>query len=130
MKKIIFMFIMLGWVMNSSAQTKATKSPEQKATKIVNKLSKELSLSPEQQSKIYSIALDKATKMAAIKAQNSTNQKAVHAQTKSIKDSYNAEINAVLTPGQVTAWNQIKAQQKENHQQNKQNKAGFNNDGL
>ena len=90
----------------------AAKSPEQKATKRSEILTQKLGLSPEQKQSVYNLILDKTTKVEAIKAKYTSNKKGMGKELKPLRDNFDAQMKAILTPDQASKWAQLKAEQK------------------
>lgn len=93
------------------AQKKAL-SPEERAEKAKQKLSKELSLSSEQAEKVKSIILARNTEIQNLRAQNITDKKAFHSQAKTIREKARAELKATLTEEQYKKFEAKKAEMK------------------
>lgn len=130
MKKLILSAVATVFAISSFAQdgTKTQKTPEEVATKRADKLKTELTLSDEQRTKVYTIILDNTTKVRAVKARYPNDKKAAKAEIKPLRETCDASIKSVLTPEQVTKWEQLKKEKKEQHKEKKkQKKAGTEN---
>jgi len=100
MKKILTLSILLVSSIISFAQkdsTKAKRTPEERAQQMTQALSKRLSLSEEQQSKIYAIHLENLQKMEAAKENKVKGEKG---SMRTVLDDLNAQVNKVLTEEQ------------------------------
>lgn len=130
MKKLILSAVATVFAISSFAQdgAKVKKTPEEVATKRADKLKTELTLSDEQRSKVYTILLDNTTKVRAVKEKYPNDKKAAKAEIKPLRETCDASIKSVLTPEQVTKWEQLKKEKKEQHKEKKkQKKAGTDN---
>jgi periplasmic protein CpxP/Spy len=130
MKKVIFLLIsfMATFGFAQSAD-KAAKTPEQKASHHSEMLTKKLSLSPEQKQSVYTLILDRVNKANAVRAKYTTgDKKGMHKELKPIIDDFNTKIKAILTPDQVTKWEQFKAEKKAKRKEAKE--ANATDDGI
>lgn len=106
---------------------KTERTPDERATRHTEKMTKELGLTADQAAKVKELNLQKAEKMTALKAQNSTDKKGLGSQMKDERANYEAGLKAVLTPAQFTAYqnkqaerrDKMKDKMKENHGQHK-----------
>jgi len=130
MKKVIFLLI--GFVATlgfAQSADKAAKTPEQKATHHSEMLTKKLSLTPEQKQSVYTLILDRVNKANAVRAKYTTSdKKGMHKELKPIVDDFNTKIKAILTPEQVTKWEQFKAEKKAKRKEAKE--ANATDDGI
>jgi hypothetical protein len=97
---------------------KQKKTPEERAQKFSEKLSKELSLSSDQQSSVYSIMLAHCTKADEIRAAE-TDKDSRKSQIKSLWESTDVQIQNVLNEEQVTKYNELKQKMREKKKQKK-----------
>jgi Spy/CpxP family protein refolding chaperone len=90
------------------AQTEARTSltPEQRATKWTQWMKDELSISAEQETKVYEINLKYAQQAQSVRSQEGS-RKSKFKEVKSIDDAKDEELKAVLTPEQFEQY-QIK----------------------
>lgn len=130
MKKVIFLLIsFMATLSFAQSSDKATKTPEQKATHHSEVLTKKLSLSPEQKQSVYTLILDRVNKANAVRAKYTTgDKKGMHKELKPIIDDFNTKIKAILTPDQVTKWEQFKAEKKAKRKEAKE--ANATDDGI
>ncbi len=103
-------------------QAQQQKTPEQKANGQTKKWTKALALNPDQANKAYTIFLDTDQKITAIKANyaNAADKKAMHKEEKAVRDQCDSALQQVFTPDQYNNYLAIKAQQKQQRQQQKQ----------
>lgn len=114
MKRIIMMIaLVLGVTVFANAQTKVTKTPEQKAQHQTAKLQKKLKLSADQSTKVKGILLARATKVDSLKqlAANG-NRKALKAQRKTIALATDQQLKSVLNTNQQKSYEAMKAARK------------------
>jgi len=90
---------------------KVKKTPEQKAQHATEELTKKLSLSADQKSKIEAINLESFKK---VKDSNPKGEKKDKAAIKAAKDERDNKINAVLNDTQRKAYKELKAEKKAN----------------
>lgn len=84
-----------------------------KARRHTHKLEKELSLTPEQVSKITEINTTTARKMKALRAQeNNMNQKEIMKQIKALKEERNNQYKTILTPEQYKKWSDLQLKKR------------------
>lgn len=113
MKKIFLMLAFvagIGFVAN--AQTKAPKSPNDRAQHAAEALTKKLNLSADQSAKVNAIFVKRAAQMDSLKANKSTDRKANFAARKAIFAGTDAQVKAVLKPDQQTAYANLKTEMK------------------
>jgi hypothetical protein len=91
------------------------KSNEEKATHKTAHMTKELTLSTDQQTKVKAIFLDKLGKMDAIRAKyaSATDKKGMHQEVKQVRDQEEAELKRILTPAQITKYNENKEEKQD-----------------
>lgn len=91
---------------------KGNKTPEQRATNRSEMLAKKLVLTAEQKQSMYTLILDRINKAEPIRAKYAADKKGMHKELKPIMEEFNTKVKALLTPEQLTKWEQIKAEQK------------------
>lgn len=130
MKKVIFLWISFMTILSfAQSADKVAKTPEQKAAHHSEMLTKKLSLSPEQKQSVYTLILDRVNKANAVRAKYTTgDKKGMHKELKPIIDDFNTKIKAILTPDQVTKWEQFKAEKKAKRKEAKE--ANATDDGI
>lgn len=89
---------------------RADKSPQELAHQKVERLGKELNLTPEQKGKLMPVFADAIAKRREVK--NSDMKK--KGEMKSVRDNVEETMKAVLTPEQYTKWQSQKEEKKEN----------------
>jgi periplasmic protein CpxP/Spy len=92
---------------------KSELSAEEMANKKADKLKSELTLTDEQRTKVYQAQLEKITQMKAIKAKNLEDKKAKAKEVKPVNEAFQAKMKTILTPEQLTKWEEMKKNQKE-----------------
>ena len=113
MKKL-FLILMLsaGTVVFANAQTKAPKTPEQRAQHATQALTKKLNLSADQSTKVSAIMANRAAQVDSLRAHKSTDRKANMQARKAIAFKTDADLKGVLTADQQTQYASLKAGMK------------------
>lgn len=119
------MIILLIAVMFSAANSysqdngdkKQKKTPEERAQKRADKMKEKLSLSDEQHKQVFDILLSKGNEMKSVweQTKNDQDKTARKEKMKAIRDSYNSQINSVLSSTQQQLWETHKKEMKEKH---------------
>jgi Spy/CpxP family protein refolding chaperone len=114
MKKIFLtIMVVAGISMFANAQTKAHKTPEEKAQHATQMLQKKLALSADQSAKVNAIFLKRAKQADSLKATKPAGERRINRQAfKAIAVNTNAQLNAVLTADQQKAYTALKAERK------------------
>jgi hypothetical protein len=127
MKKLLLSLAMVGFFATVNAQDakQPAQSAEQRAITQTQKASKQLQLSIEQESKFKNLALARNNSIEAIrsKAKASTDKavkQAAKAEAKTVRDKFNADVNAMLTPEQQPKWAAHVKKMQEKQGQNQQ----------
>ena len=102
------------------------KSPEDRATKVTDWMTKELALTPEQSTKVKVINLKAFLKLKTLKADTTLAKEQRKAQHKAIKPERRTELKAVLTSEQTE---KLKASVKAKKELHKERKAAKQKDG-
>lgn len=97
----------------ANAQTKAHKTPEQKAQHMTQVLQKKLDLTADQSVKVNAILLTKAVQMDSLKQNRSTDRKANRQARRAVLTNLDGQLKAVLTADQQTKYAELKAQMKD-----------------
>ncbi|HXC05603.1 MAG TPA: hypothetical protein VNZ86_12665 [Bacteroidia bacterium] len=97
-------------------QEKKQKTPEQRATGVSNRLTKDLSLTDDQKKKVYDAALTRAQKMDQARSQPGADRTQMRAQVKSANDAFESSLKIILTPDQFTKWKADNDSRKQNNQ--------------
>jgi Spy/CpxP family protein refolding chaperone len=112
MKKILLMItLVLGLNVLAHAQTKAHRTPEQRAERLTKMLSSKLNLSADQSTKVKAIFLARATQLQSIKA-DTGDRKAHRAQVKDVLANTDKELSAVFNTSQKEEYTKLKADLK------------------
>ncbi|MBG8555606.1 hypothetical protein [Hymenobacter guriensis] len=94
---------------------RAHLSPEQRAQRMTERLTRELILTAEQAPKVQAIILAQAQENEAIRTKYaaSTDRRAALPELKAAKDKYDAQLAGVLTAGQRTRYAQLREEQQQ-----------------
>ena len=106
MKKVILVFAVVMSAMSVFAQDGSPKkNAQQRAEQFVKELSKELSLTADQSSKIQLVQLESIKKLDSIKAKATDgDKKAGKKEAKAVNDAASTSIKAILTDEQKTKF--------------------------
>ena len=98
----------------SQTQAKPEKTPQERADNQTKRLTKSLSLTPDQATKVNAVLLDRDNKIKAIedKYANSTDKKAMHGEKKAVHDQTDASLKGIFTPEQYTSYTTMKEENK------------------
>ncbi|GLQ50756.1 hypothetical protein ACFFJT_05590 [Dyella flava] len=102
----------------------AAPDPQQQASRLTSRLG----LSADQTTKITTILQNQQQQMTALRGDSSMSQDDRRAKMHAIREDTDTQINAVLTPAQLTQYTQMK-QQMRNRMQNGHNGGGADNGG-
>ncbi|MDF7810456.1 hypothetical protein [Hymenobacter sp. YC55] len=88
-------------------------TPEQRADMQTQRLTKELSLTADQSTKVRTIALAENQELQALRAKFSSadSRQGAGQEMKAVREKYDAQLKAVLTPEQVTKFDQMREDQ-------------------
>ena len=103
---------------NVFSQYLGKKTPEERAQKRAEKMTKHLSLSDDQYKQVYDAFLSQAQQFDALKSADG-DKKAKKEQMKSIRQNTDATITGLLSAEQNTKYQQMKEKRKEKHKQKK-----------
>jgi len=103
---------------------KQKKSPEERAQKMSDKMSKKLSLTSDQYNQVYSIMLSHAQQADQIRSSN--DKQSCKEQMKKLRQSTDSQLQAVFTEEQLQKYNELKMMMKEKRK-NKKGKLNPNN---
>jgi periplasmic protein CpxP/Spy len=118
MKKIILTLGLMAFIgLSAMAQQRGGErpTPEQRATKMTEKMAEELSLSADQKKQILEINLERAKKMDQDRAERMKETEARKEEMDSRREEMKKQderIKAVLTEEQLGKWEEIKLSQK------------------
>lgn len=120
MKKIIFLMAMTvlatGAISAKSPavyvqQGQGQSSPEERAERMTNMMTKQLALSADQSTKLKPILLARATEQTELRQKMQTgDRKLAMEEVKKLNEKYNTQIKAVLTAEQYTKYETLQAQ--------------------
>ncbi len=94
-------------------------TPEEKATKITNRLKTELSLTDEQVPKVNAVTLTRVKQATEAKTKTAEDKKAFGQQRKTIFQSWETEMKTILTPEQFATYQTKKDAQKKKMEEKK-----------
>lgn len=106
---MIFLFTI---ALQGFAQQKEKRTPEERAAKQTEMMTKELGLTESQASRIKVINLEAAQRMESLRAANETDKKKIIEQKKAINTDRLNSLKAVLNAEQIAKYEEIKAQKK------------------
>ena len=94
------------------------KTSQERAENQTERLTKELSLTPEQATKVKAILASKGAEMDSVRAKKiaGADKKGVHAERKAALEKTDAELKAVFTPEQYAKFQAMMQERKDNHQ--------------
>jgi Spy/CpxP family protein refolding chaperone len=103
MKKLLLLLAFISTTIVSNAQQKParmTGDANTRAAKLTETMTRELTLTPEQQKKVAAINLTRTTAMDANREKSSSNPQVFGAEKMRIVEKWNNDLKAVLTPEQ------------------------------
>lgn len=106
------------------------KTPEERAQKITDRMSKKLSLSDSQKESIYAINLEHAQKNDDLRAKvqnGELDREGVKAERLSVEKSRDEQITALLTEEQMPIYEEMKEKAKQKAKDRMQNRRGNRN---
>jgi hypothetical protein len=116
MKRILFLFVLLvtaGIANAQTAQPVTTPTAQERAHSYAVRMQKQLALTEEQTTSVEAVALAKYNAIDAVKADPAKTQEQKDAEIAQIKSEKQKEILALLTPEQVTKYNEIRQQREQ-----------------
>lgn len=106
---IIFITLVYSGTSYSQGYDKSGKTPEEKATKMADRMKQNLSLSDDQYKQIYNLALEKAKTHASNKEKNRTLDKETRKSMKmQHKAEYRKQLEGILNQDQITKMKSLK----------------------
>lgn len=90
------------------------QTPEERAQRSADQLTKKLSLSDDQKTKVTAIFLDQAVAMKKVREENKGDRTAMMAKMKAANDENDVKINALLNDDQKKTFAEWKAERAEN----------------
>lgn len=104
------------------SQEKVKKTPEERAQKHSEKMTKHLSLSDEQQKQVYDILFSRATQVDELRNNKDITKESRKEQVKSIFSDADSKLGNIFTKEQNEKWTKHKEMKKEKHIQKKKMK--------
>lgn len=109
-------------------QEKVKKTPEEKATKVADRMKKNLSLSDEQYKEIYNLVFEKAGNKSLNKEKHKSMDKEARKELKKQnKEAFNKQIENILSKDQYAKWLEMKANHKKNWKNKNKNNPELKN---
>lgn len=143
MKKIIFaVSLLIGIGFSVMAQTpsagkgskqdpsKPKLTPEEKAAKLTAYMTSELSLTADQQTKVAVLNTTNSKQVSEIRKKHKGNMEAAKPELKPLKEKYNTDLKAILTPEQNTKWTELKKKKREEMKANKEAAKVLEDNGI
>nr|WP_121274134.1 hypothetical protein [Pedobacter schmidteae] len=90
------------------------QTPEERAQKMAEQLTKKLSLSEDQKTKVTAIYLDQAAAMKKVREEGKGDRAGMMAKMKTANEESDAKVNALLNDDQKKAFEAWKAERAEN----------------
>lgn len=113
-KNILFIALLVGVVSFSQAQQRPQRNPEEMAKRNVEILEKQLSLTPEQKTKVSAILLKQMNSMDSLrKAGGQGDREAMRAQMQNFQAENQKKIKELLTEEQKKAYEKHLAERRE-----------------
>jgi Spy/CpxP family protein refolding chaperone len=108
---------------NRMGQGRGNTTPEQRADMQTQRLTKALSLSADQSKQVRTIALAENQEMQALRTKyaSADSRQGAGQEMKVIREKYDAQLKAVLTPDQATKFNQMRAEQLDKRKEKRHN---------
>ncbi len=130
MKKIIFLIAVLissatiyaqqsGTKAKAKAEKRKPLTTEERAVKITNRLTKELTLTPEQTPKVKQSTLTRLNQIEASRSKAGADKKAFGQERKKILQNWEAEMKGILTNDQFTTYLAKKEEKKKKRAEKK-----------
>ncbi|MBC7449752.1 MAG: hypothetical protein H7330_17005 [Hymenobacteraceae bacterium] len=94
----------------------ASKSPDEKASVLTQRMTKHLTLTPDQQTRISALNTQLTTDLGAVRAARKADQAAKgerRAKAQQIRTAYEANLKALLTPDQYGRYEQQRTEQEQ-----------------
>ena len=95
------------------AAGKETRSAEDRARALTNRMVNKLSLSGDQTTRVQAINLEKAQKLEALQGKYAGNRRQGVPEMKEVNQAWNRELQAVLTPEQFTNYQALREERQE-----------------
>lgn len=105
-------------------QQKESMTPVQRAERMTIKMTEELGLTEDQKQKIYKINLENAQKREAQREERQADQTERRAAMQAQNKEQNEQIETLLTPEQITKWEEVKKEGRRQMQEGSKGKRG------
>lgn len=120
MKKLILLgasVLMMSAVSVAQPGKLGKKSPQERAEHQTERLTKELSLTPEQAAKVKAILAKRGAEMDSVRSKKmaGAQKEEVRGDKKAAREKTDAELKAILTPEQYAKFQAMMQERKENH---------------
>ncbi|MDJ1505986.1 hypothetical protein [Xanthocytophaga agilis] len=123
MKKVILSALMgVMFIGLSMAQERMPRTPEQRAEMQTKRLTKEITLTADQQTQVKNILLSRAVKVDSVRADQTMDKAQRMQQLKAIKDAGDANMQKVLSPEQYKRYLDLQEEQMDKVQQRRQSR--------
>ena len=104
----------------SFAQTQPTRTPEQRAERQTENLTRQLGLTPDQAAKVERILQAQRQEAQALRQQSGGDRRALAQSLKAGRAKYDEQLRAVLSPDQYTKYNQLRDERREQMRERRQ----------
>lgn len=119
----VLLFSTIIFLSKSYSQSETKKSPEEMATKMADRMKTNLSLSDDQYKQVYDLFLthckDKISNKEKFKDMSKESRKQMKKQG---KENFRKQLGNILTPDQLSKWNEMKGKHKNKDRKNKMRK--------
>lgn len=117
MKKLLMicglLFSVITFAQAQGGGDRKMPTPEERATRSTEQLTKKLNLSADQQTKVKAILLDQATAMVKVREEGKGDREGMMAKMKASNEESDTKINAVLNDDQKKSYTDWKAERAE-----------------
>lgn len=118
----LFISVAGAFAQSASLAGKEKKSPEERAGKFTQRMTKELALDAIQQERVKGINLERFKQLEEAKSVATADKKEVATKVKQINENYFSNLKSVLTPEQFVKFQEMKEEMKEKAFRKKQGK--------
>jgi periplasmic protein CpxP/Spy len=118
----LFISVSAAFAQSGTIAAKEKKSPEERAGKFTQRMTKELALDATQQERVKGINLERFKQLEEAKSVTTADTKETSTKVKQINENYFMNLKGVLTPEQFTRFQEMKEEMKEKAFQKKQGK--------
>jgi protein CpxP len=108
---------------NRMGQGRGSMTPEQRAEMQTKRLTTQLGLSADQTAKVQAIALTENQELEALRSKyaSADSRQGAGQEMKALRDKYETQLKAVLTPEQLTKYNQLRDERMDNRKDKMKN---------